>query len=47
MLDRVVPVDAPRILRDLQHRLEKLIARHHQEQKTKTARKATSRKRLS
>jgi hypothetical protein len=48
ILDRVTPLDAPRVLRELQHKLEKLIARHHQEQKSKPVRRsATSRKRLS
>ena len=48
MLDRAATLDARRILRDLQHKLEKLIARHHQEQKLTTGRStapASSRKR--
>ena len=47
IVDRITAIDAPRILRELQHKLEKLIARHHQEQKSKPVRKvAPSRKRL-
>jgi hypothetical protein len=48
VLNRSTALDAPQILRELQHRLEKLIARHHQEQKSRTTRKmAPSGKRIS
>jgi hypothetical protein len=47
-LNRATALDAPQILRELQHKLEKLIARHHQEQKLKPTRKiAPAGKRIS
>jgi hypothetical protein len=43
LLDRVTAAEGTQILRELQHKLDAIIARHHQEmQKTKPPRKTRS-----